>query len=237
MNNKTIAGNKTLTLEDLLYFQETVIAWNKMFGNSVTDTSLIDVYKSLTEEELLGDGELLDSFNKKDDEGVIDGLVDGVFVSFMWCSLKGLTIKDDDVWFTEGNWNSPLNKIESGAVLRVLKGCLEENAPFDFQTYFVSLLSEMSCKYDLVGAFNRITESNYSKALSKQSELTVDECIQSVYDVGRYEDVFYEETDTHYIIKARIDTQEGKEYPSGKVVKGVWYKSVEDLGGLKEFIK
>lgn len=235
--NKTQAP-KTLTLEDLLYFQKTVIEWNELFGNSVANKDLIEVYRKLSKEELLGEGELVDSYEKGVEEGIIDGLIDSIYTGFYWCSLKGYTIKEDDVWFSEGQWNSPCNHIETEALLHILSNCLKEDKPFDFQTYFVSLLYELSDKYDIPAAFNRITESNYSKALSKDNtEYTLQECLGSVKSIGRYEDIFVEETSTHYIIKARVDTQEGVEYPTGKIVKGIWYLSTTDLGGLEEFIK
>ena len=234
--------NKTLTLEDLLYFQKTVIEWNEIFGNSVTDKSLIEVYKSLTLEELLGKSELLDSAKSGNKEGVVDGLVDTIYTGFFWGVLNKFTIDAEDNWFRDGSWCKGINDTTFNTSIEYWVESLVESVNrddvFGFQTNFTILLYICYLDYDLVGAFNRITESNYSKALSKDNKgYTLQECLDSVKEIGRYEDVFVEETNTHYIIKARIDTQENAEYPSGKVVKGVWYKGVESLGGMEEFIK
>lgn len=226
---------RVLTFKDMLYFQEEVIKWNALFGNSVEDQSLIPTYKNLAVEELLGKGELLDSLDAKDHEGICDGLVDFIFTAGFWLNLQGMYVTEKDKWF----YNQDFNESTDGnfeEIVSLFADLLLEDYTFSLQTNLAVVLYLAADKYDIVGAFNRILESNTSKAVSKSSGICPHDCCYEVVTAGRYTEVFFEDKGDFYLIKAHKDLQEGTDYPQGKIVKGSWYHSVEELGGLGEFI-
>lgn len=225
---------RVLTFKDMLYFQEEVIKWNALFGNSVEDQSLIPTYKSLAVEELLGKGELLDSLSAKDHKGICDGLVDFIFTAGFWLNLRGTYITQKDARLCDQDFEYSWGGL--GTIAAPLGDLLLADDTFWLQTNLVVMLSMAAGKYDIVGAFNRILESNTSKAVSKASGICPHDCCDEVVTAGRYTEVFFEDKGDFYLIKAHKDLQEGTDYPQGKIVKGSWYHSVEDLGGLREFI-
>ena len=72
----------------------------------------------------------------------------------------------------------------------------------------------------------------------KAAPKTVDvaEEIDYITSQGRYADVFVEKSGDYLIFKAKRDLQEGNFFEKGKIVKWSGFRSVEDLGGLEEFI-
>ncbi|WNO47328.1 hypothetical protein [Vibrio phage vB_VibM_10AMN] len=216
---------KLLTIEDIKYFDKTVFEWNLLFGNDPENKDLIPVYVNLCLEE----GS--EGLTAKTLEEELDAITDSIYTGFFLNRLTNTL--DLQNKFTLGVvWDD----VEWKHLMKQLEG---KHVDYYVNDLITKVL-DLSDKYNIVGAFNRVTESNFSKAISKEKvnsgEIIIADCIKEVYDTGRYTSVFAEETDTHFIIKAKFDTQENKEYPSGKIVKGSWYSSVEDLGGLSEFI-
>ena len=161
---------KVLTGEDILYMQEQVIKFNEIAGNSVKDKSLIPLYKSLTEEELLGENELVDSWNKGDMIGVLDGLIDSVFVSFYWAVLNGygFSKNNTDKWYATAI--DEVDTYSTEELLSFLEDELKFDSPFGYQTNFIILLYKLSEKFDIVSAFGIINESNLSKFVNSNQE-------------------------------------------------------------------
>lgn len=230
-------NSKRLTPEDFRYMESKVLEWNTLFGNSLEDDSLIEVYQGLVEEECK---ETFKALKENNVPEIIDGLCDLMYVAgFLWLlKREGLdTTFLNDV--SKGGYDF-IGEIRSVITKNLSEIVVTTTDSFALQTYVVSLLSEVSLSYNILEAFNRVSESNFSKAISKKDvdsgKIDLDECVESVYDGGRYDEVYYEPCGDYFIIKAKVDKEENKTYPTGKVCKGFWYKSVEDLGGLEEFI-
>lgn len=217
---------KLLSSKDFREFNAQVLGWNETFGNKVSNGSLIDTYKNLTLEEL---NETITAFKSNDHEEVIDGLCDVIYTGFFWSNLNGVTIGD-----VLGLDDSPLESIS--VTLTNMKRSLLEGDVLCFMSYLKDTLVELSSKYNFVEAFKRVTESNFSKAIPVEGS-DIDKIIEDVYGEGRYSSIFKEQRGSFYILKARDDMKEGVKYPLGKIIKvNGLYKSVEELGGLKEFI-
>ena len=225
-------NNKRLTPEDFLYMESKVLEWNTLFGNDPSNKELISVYDGLVKEEL---NETLKAFEEGNEPEIIDGLCDLMYVAgFRWM-LEG---EEMDNTFLQDVYHNTYNYVGLEDSLHCLEETWED--PFCLQTELIILLSGLSNKYNTLESFNRVTDSNFSKAISKKDvdsgKINLDVCIESVYNGGRYDEIYYEESNDYFIIKAKVDKHEDKVYPTGKVCKGGWYKSVEDLGGLEEFI-
>jgi len=227
--------NKKLTPEDFIYMQGKVLEWNILFGNDPSNKELISVYDGLVKEEL---NETLKAFEEVNEPEIIDGLCDLMYVAgFRWL-LEDVEL--DDLFLQ--NLHKGYHTVND--VLEVLDDMVNGRkyiySGYTLQTLVVKLLYLGSEKYNILEAFNRVTESNFSKAISKEDvilgKIDLGDCIESVENERRYEEVYFESCGEYYIIKAKVDKHEDKVYPTGKVCKGDWYKSVEDLGGLGEFI-
>ena len=214
-----------LTTEQFQEMEDKVLEWNVIFGNDLDDESLIPTYIKLCIEEgkeyLIADQE--DNHVER-----IDALVDSVFTGFMLNRLE------DGVGF--GGW---LQCVHGGEVY-TFEACLheltKENVDITgYSTLLLETLKEESKRYNLFGAFQRVYESNMSKAAPKTVDIAKE--VAYIESQGRYADVFAEESGEYLIFKAKRDLQEGNSFEKGKVVKWSGFQSVEDLGGLEEFIK
>lgn len=229
---------KVLTGADILYMQEQVIKFNEIAGNSVKDKSLIPLYKSLTEEELLGEDELIDSWNKCDMVGVLDGLIDSVFVSFYWSVLNGYGFNKNsaDKWYETAV--GEVDTYSTEELLSFLKDELTLDNPFGYQSIFMILLYKLSEKFDIVSAFDIINESNLSKFVNskrkggvKQQDLDLE--LKYIGSQGRYGDVGYHKAGDYYVFTAKEDVKNNVVFTKSKIVKPSSFKEVE---GLEQFI-
>lgn len=226
---------KKLTVEDILYFEDEVIKWNALFGNDVNDKSLIPTYHSLSKEEWFGKGEYLDSYNSGDIEGRLDGLIDSIFVGFYWAALEGFSLQKEKTFLSDLVVGKAIDDTTEDLVILVGESLIYSQI-YDYQTYLLCLLYKEQQHFDIRSGFDRVLRSNYSKAAHVNDGLNVQEEIASIEAQGRYGDVFAQYVGDHIIFRAKKDLQEGVVYEKGKVVKPHTFKSVEDLGGLKEFI-
>ncbi len=222
--------SRKLTAEQFQYMEDKVIEFNYLIGNDPDNQDLISTYNNLCLEE---GREYLVADENDDHVERIDALVDSVFTGFMLNRLESASEYGD--WF---------NLVTDGTERRVtFQDAFDDLTPegsYGYTTNLPVVLLEESKRYDLFGAFKRVSESNFSKAIPKEKvesgEIVIADCIKEVYDSGRYEGVTSEDLGSHYVIKALRDTKENLEYETGKIIKGSWYLSVEQLGGLEEFI-
>ncbi len=209
--------------------EDKVLEWNVLFGNDLNNKNLIDTYINLCIEE---GTEWVQAIKDQNHVEILDAICDSVFTGFMLNRLQ------------EGGGYGKWFEVEDLGFPVILEKFIEDLQTKQIHSYTTCLVAEVyqaSQHYNILEAFNRVAESNFSKAISKlaveNGEISLQDCVTEVESAGRYEDVFVHETESRFLIKARKDLQEGKEYPDGKIVKGdSWYKSVEDLGGLEEFI-
>ena len=220
---------RKLTEEQFQYMEDKVIEFNYLIGNDPNNQELIPTYKNLCLEE---GREYLVADENDDHVERIDALVDSVFTGFMLNRLQ------EEVGY--GNWFSMCTSGVTTSTFQTAFSALGEEDIEGYTTGLPTALYKESERYNIMGAFKRVSESNFSKAIPKEKvesgEIVIADCIKEVYDSGRYEGVTSEDLGSHYVIKALRDTKENLEYETGKIIKGSWYLSVEQLGGLEEFI-
>lgn len=106
---------------------------------TLVDPEIRDLRISLMEEELLGDGELVDSMRKGDIVGIADGLADLLYVTFGTAAAYGVNIQ---AVFDEVQ-RSNLTKIpEGGVILRREDGKIlkpETFSPADIKPVLINL--------------------------------------------------------------------------------------------------
>lgn len=224
----------TITYKDILDMQQKVIRFNEVMGNDVNDKSLIPTHINLTKEE---SKELLQAYKDDNHEEVIDAIIDIFFTGCYWWVLDDFTLTGADPWFKEGYWTQSQGAIveDIGYVLDTVNTRAISSTIHDFQCNFLHLIGNVSKVYNLVGAFERVYQSNMSKTCLKK-DVDVEKEIEYIETQGRYSDVFAEENGEYVVFKARKDLQEGNFFENGKIVKSSEFVSVEDLGGLGEFI-
>ncbi len=218
-------NKRILTAEDFTYMENEVLKWNKIAGNLPEDSSLINTYISLCIEEAK---EGVKAEEEDDKVEHLDALCDSVFTGFFLNALhKGVTFPIKNVT-VETN--------DDGLDFEHMLSELQDKYIFGYMLALVDALGTLSNYYDLLGAFNRVLTSNMSKYIPMSQEVDLTAEIASVEGQGRYGDVFVQEIDGYYILRAKKDLLEGVEYKQGKIVKPSTFMSVEDLGGLEEFI-
>lgn len=236
-----------LKVEDFEYFEGNVIQWNKVFGNplvihdnwsggKVVNGSLIPTYKNLALEEAK---EIIEGVSEGNRELILDGIADSLFTVGFWCNLNGYFFANDDIkpllkdiWTTREYINS-LQYPFTHYAKELIKD-IEKDDALMAQENLINVVVLAQEYYDILGAYNRVLESNYSKAADKETVDTEYECAK-IEEQGRYTDLFTEESEGYIIFRAKKDLKEGKEFPKGKIVKPSTFKDVDDLGGLKEF--
>lgn len=228
-------SSKRLSVSDILRLESGVMEFNNVFGNNPSNKDLVEVYANLTIEEVK-EGMLAEINN--DDEEHIDALVDTVFTGFYLNRLVEGHPLYEEVSFLEELCTGEYGEY----TWEELISTLEHKEYSNFVARFIYKLIVQSEKYDILGAFDRVFKSNMSKCICKNDVISglvsLEAAIQEVQDAGRYDDLFWEETEEHFILKAKIDKQENKVYDSGKIVKiESLYSSVQDLGGLSEFVR
>lgn len=222
-----------LTIEDLLYMQDVVVNWNKIFGIEVGDKSRVDLYAKLSFEEMFDKNEFMQSYEQGDHTGIMDGLADMTFTVFMWALLESEEniIELDDAFLLE-----PTQLYPEQTLINSLSCTIAAKEAFNSQTHLLQLLHLMSARYDVMGAFNRVAESNFSKAIdTKAISVDTDQEIKLIEEAGRYADVTCESVDDYLVFKAGKDVETGVTFEGKKIIKSTHFVSVEDLGGLMEF--
>lgn len=227
---------KKLTPEDIYYMQDKVVEWNKTFSNLVSDRSLIKPYMNLVKEEWGGQGEYYQSFLADDSVGRADGIADLIFTGFMLGSLAGTDYTAiDDTWITMVCKDKTYTLMDEVASLqkRFAQGDI---TAYSISAHLIPLLSVESKYMDVRGVFDRVLASNLTKAIHISENVDIDAEIARIEGEGRYAEVFAEANGDYIVLRAHRDLKEGTYFEKGKIVKGSWFLSVEDLGGLSEFI-
>lgn len=227
---------KVLTPEDIYYMQSEVIKWNSVFGNSPTDKSLIPTYENLVREEWGGKGEYYESYLAGDLVGRADGICDLVFTGMMLAALNECHYTENDRRWLEIVCSKPevdLNDEVRNTHSWISEGAFMHNKLAASLPYLLRAESEYM---DIRGAFDRVLESNYSKAIHMPAKVDIADEITRIEAQGRYAEVFTDIKGKWIILRAHQDFQEGKYFEKGKIVKSSLFKDVKDLGGLDEFI-
>lgn len=227
---------KILTPDDVYYMQSEVTKWNEVFRNSLTDKSLIPTYENLVREEWGGKGEYYESYLAGDLVGRADGICDLIFTGMMLATLNNChyTKKDKD-WleYVLSRSNVDLDEEIQEIGLWINDAASTHSK---ISAHLPHLLRAESEYMDIRGAFDRVLESNYSKAISVPTKVDISEEIIRIEAQGRYADVSVDINSEWVILRAHRDLQEGKYFERGKVAKSSLFKDVKDLGGLDEFI-
>lgn len=227
---------KVLTPEDIYYMQSEVIKWNEVFNNLSTDKSLILTYENLVREEWGGKGEYHESYLAGDLVGRADGICDLVFTGMMLAALNNCHYTENDRRWLEIVCSKP--EVDLNDEVRNIHSWINERAFMHnkLAAHIPYLLRAESNYMDIRAAFDRVLESNYSKAIHMPAKVDIAEEIARIEAQGRYADVFTDINGEWIILRAHRDLQEGKYFEKGKIAKGSWFLSVEALGGLGEFI-
>jgi hypothetical protein len=204
--------------------EDKVIQWNIIAGNDPDDKSLIETYKNLCIEEAK---ELESAQNEGE---VVDAIIDSIYTGFF---LNILTQRYTLAKIDQG-WVKSLEEAPRTFRGDYLKS-LEDGEEYSFISAFISDLFIYQDKYDILGAFERVTQSNFSK-FAKVDTVDIEKEIDYIKSQGRYDDIFYEKVGDYIVFRATYDSKENKHYPKGKIMKPSTFISVEDLGGLSEFI-
>ena len=227
---------KVLTPEDIYYMQSEVIKWNEVFANSPADKSLIPTYENLVREEWGGKGEYYESYLAGDLVGRADGICDLVFTGMMLAALNECHYTENDRRWLEIVCSRPevdLNDEVRNTHSWINEGAFMHNKLAASLPYLLRAESEYM---DIRGAFDRVLESNYSKAIHISTNIDIEDEIARIEAQGRYAEVFAEVNGEWIILRAHRDLQEGKYFERGKVAKSSLFKDVKDIGGLDEFI-
>ena len=225
---------RELTAQDVLYMQDEVIRFNKMMGNEVTDIDLSPSYYNFTKEELFGEDELLDSYRKKDLEGILDGAIDLFFTCGYWANLHG-HILEDNVWLKTISTEANMQKVRD--ILEDLEQSVISGYSFYSQTNLLHLLHNETFQglFDVLGAFKEVMSSNMSKYVVKGS-VDIEEESNYITSQGRYEDISVVEVEssgiTYLAFKALRDNKNDVTFNTPKLIKTRLFKEPE----LKQFI-
>jgi hypothetical protein len=235
----------TLTAKDLLNFQDTVVQFNTLIGNDL-DTSdeelkakFLSTYQSLSLEEIKGDLELLESIKVGDKAGILDGICDLIYTGFAYCYISGgrCDLDRGESWLLKGDWKKGLGGDTPEQYIEHTLGELEKGDAFGFQTGLLHLLGHFYKDFDIVKGFERVTKSNFSKAIPITDIKNLDEEIKTIEDKGRYAGIGTREVNGFMVFTAMEDLQEGRKFASPKIIKASSFVDVEALGGLLEFCK
>jgi hypothetical protein len=227
---------KILTPDDIYYMQSEVTKWNGVFNNLSTDKSLIPTYENLVREEWGGKGEYYESYLAGDLVGRADGICDLIFTGMMLAALNECHYTENDRRWLEIVCSR--HEIELNDEVRNIHSWIDEMTFMHnkLAATLPYLLRAESEYMDIRAAFDRVLESNYSKAIHISANVDIEAEIALVESQGRYAEVFAEVNGEWIILRAHRDLQEGKYFEKGKIAKSSLFKDVKDLGGLDEFI-
>lgn len=227
---------KVLTPEDIVYMDECVKEWNEVGGLSFdtsheNNSNFIETYTNLCKEE---GQEAVEAIEEGDLSEELDALGDSVFTGFALNRLfTGTGFEEEYNWLQE--IYSEINSYRD-LEWKYLLEYLDNNDVHGYTSNLLVKLFIVSEKFDILGAFNRIKESNFSKFVHVSGKIDLEEEFQKIEAEGRYGELFTERVGEYLVFKARKDLKEDKFYPQGKIIKPSSFKSVEDLGGLEEFV-
>lgn len=224
---------KELTLADILAFQTKVIDWNQIFGINPDSKEYTGLYQQLTFEECFKENELVESIEKGDMVGVADALADNLFTCLQWAVLDGkpLTL-DDKQWFDRVVKGNDMKTI----ALEQYKDAVVNGDSYKAQTSLLHLLESYSDVIDIIGAFNRVHESNLSKAVHESKDIDISAEIANIESQGRYGDVTCVKSGEYWVFKAGQDVRDAVVFDKPKVVKSSHFQDVNNLGGLGQFV-
>lgn len=227
---------KVLTPEDIYYMQSEVIKWNEVFSNSPTDKSLIPTYENLVREEWGGKGEYYESYLAGDLVGRADGVCDLIFTGMMLATLNNHHYIEKDKGWLE--YVLSRSNVDLDEEIQEIGLWINDAASIHskISAHLPHLLRAESEYMDIRAAFDRVLESNYSKAIHISTNIDIEAEIARIEAQGRYAEVFAEVNGEWIILRAHRDLQEGKYFEKGKIVKSSLFKDVKDLGGLDEFV-
>lgn len=222
-----------MTIDDFRQAISSVCDWNLVCGNDFTKPTdaLISTYQGLSEEEAQ---EFVDAILSLDYGEMVDAICDMMFVVGFGAVLQGLVI--DTIEPVIGTYLDLIKAIKA----KDLKTALQVLA------YIVTSGEPLveTRKVDYVGAFARVLESNFSKFIPVDSisddELKA-ECAK-IESKGDYSGIKYEmrgdDVNQVYVLLASTDERcdPPRHFKSPKIVKGSSFVSVEELGGLDEFV-
>lgn len=197
-----------------------VLEFNTLCGNTYDKFSeLQGTYLGLIREEGKEYFKAVAEVNLKEQlDAVCDLLYVGTFYAF---------ITNEEFWHEE-SWVSSLHSLITN--------------PQDIQ-YSYDDLNEMlqdpsMYKFDIEGAFDLVTKSNFTKMpLAKDVDVLNE--MEIIKEQGRYSGLAFQAIGDRVVFTATKDLESGEVYPvnAPKIVKPSTFKSVEDLGGLGQFIK
>lgn len=244
-----------LTLQDFQQFNEKVVSWNKLMGNIVltdkstpdskkltsrTNSKLRDLYLDLTKEEF---SEYEKSIVDSNLVERVDALCDMIFTAFFAGEAA--------------EYHTLVQPTLDGAIPQKLETIVKNFKAYLYSTtetntrrctvvkqLCMQVVYKHQDMFDIKGAFNRVLESNMTKAtlITEGMDVTGTIALEKDYieREGRYWDVWGDivthEGNNYIIMKAGKDLKAGATFEGGKVVKPTTYKSPEGLGGLGEFI-
>lgn len=220
---------KKLTVDDILYMYKTVLDWNTYCGNNVNDKSLIPMYNDLSKAEFYGKNEFLQGYESGDLVMQLDGVGDLAYTTFYWELLSYGMPKEDGFEFKIKR-NLDCTVQDLGYALN--NAC--ETFAADCVVHLMQNYAEVA---DVVGVFNAITTSNYSK-VPLVSEVvydghTLEDEVVRITNEKRYGDVSYKLIDTpegqRVVFLAMKDLQDGVTFSKLKIIKSRSFKEVEDL--------
>lgn len=210
-----------------------VCEWNLACGNDYNKPTdaLISTYQGLSDEE---SREFVDAILSLDYGEMVDAICDMMFVVGFGAVLQGLSIQTIE----------PV----VGTYLDVVKAIKNKDLKTALQVlaYIVTSGNPLveNRKVDYLSAFTRVCESNFSKFIPADS-ITEDELkleCEKIEKVGDYSDITYElrgEVGHQvYVLLARTDVRcvPPRHFKSPKIIKSSSFVSVEELGGLEEFV-
>lgn len=197
-----------------------VLAFNHLVGNTKSKyRDLEDTYLGLIREEgkeyfkAVAEGNLVEQ---------LDAVCDLLYVGgFYACITKGSTTHRE-------SWVSSLHSLITNPADR-------------YYSYpdLLEMLQDYSVRnFDIVGAFSRVTKSNMSKAPLSYEVDPIWE-MEELLEQGRYGGITFDIVGGRVIFTATKDKETGETFSKNapKILKPSTFKSVEDLGGLEEFIK
>lgn len=238
------SGKPSLTAKDFLHMQDKVIKWNELAGNVIPklgraiDLDLVKTYRQLSHEEVFGKNELLQGFEENDLEMIADGLCDCVFTVFMWAALDRTPLdpKRDLDWLEKVERRDEVivndNDDPKNLADHLGKDVKEDDA-FSAQTHLIILLQTMNTKIDVMAAFEKVCESNYSKfPLTCEVPDPLEEC-KLIEKKGRYVGITCKTLDEGrryvFLANAEVCGDKVKAYGKPKIVKSRQFVDVQDL--------
>lgn len=197
---------------------------------------------NLIHEEIFGTGELVDSVNYDNKEGIIDALCDILYVTYGAIATYGcvdaLSDYEVSVGLTEDRVGKLLFKHESSSYIRKTSDYFEQfkrgveggdsRTISDGLVRIVATCVEFAraSNFDLAGAFNEVHTSNMSKFCSTEKEAkesiafrlseaeTLSNAIKGTEQTANYTGAYVEKSGSVYVIKRKADGKglKGKDF-------------------------